>query len=100
MMKRDVGIQSSLSESSTPISPTSTPSIQERSIKFNSNLDSSNSSSKSESNLKLDFKDEDEGEKEETKEDDEDKRKRYGCMCYQRNGCFSFKSLWSRKNNN
>ncbi|KAI3679829.1 hypothetical protein L2E82_50938 [Cichorium intybus] len=47
MMKRDVGIQSKLSESSP--SPTSTPSIQERSIKFNLNLDSSNSSSKSES---------------------------------------------------
>lgn len=51
MMKRDVGIQSNLVESST-VSPTSTPSIQERSMKFNMNLDSSNSSSKSESESK------------------------------------------------
>ncbi|KVI02817.1 uncharacterized protein LOC112513466 [Cynara cardunculus var. scolymus] len=100
MMKRDVGIQSSLSEESSTLSPTSTPSIQERSIKFGSNLDSSNSSSKSESNLKLEFKDEIEGGKEETKEDDEDKRKRYGCMCYKRSGCLSFKNLWSTKSNN
>ncbi|KAI3502912.1 hypothetical protein L1887_31304 [Cichorium endivia] len=90
MMKRDVGIQSKLSESSP--SPASTPSIQERSIKFNLNLDSSDSSSKSESKFdpefetksKLKFKEDDVGGKEETKEDDEDETKRYGCMCKRR----------------
>ncbi|KAL7608277.1 hypothetical protein Lser_V15G12491 [Lactuca serriola] len=99
MMKRDVGIQSNLVESST-VSPTSTPSIQERSMKFNMNLDSSNSSSKSESesksnsNSNFKFKEEDVGGKEETKEDDEDEVKRYGCMCKRTSGCFSFKNVW------
>ncbi|KAL4568910.1 hypothetical protein LXL04_024529 [Taraxacum kok-saghyz] len=95
MMKRDVGIQSKLSESST-VSPTSTPSIQDRPMKFNLRLDSSNSSSKSsgsESKSELKVKEED-GGKEETKEDDEDEIKRYGCMCKRRSGCFSFKNVW------
>ncbi|KAL8200472.1 hypothetical protein R6Q57_011811 [Mikania cordata] len=104
MMKRDVGIQSIVSESSP--SPTSTPSIKERSIKFDLSLDSSTSSSKSESESKskskskLEFKEEDVGGGEETKEDDdEDEMKRYGCMCKQRSGCLSLKNLWPRKNN-
>lgn len=99
MIKRDVGIQSTLSESS--LSPTSTPSIQERSNKFNLDLDSSDSSSKSESKSEsqsnLEFKEEDVGVKEETKEEDEDETKRYGCMCNRKSGCLSFKYLWSRK---
>lgn len=55
MMKRDVGIQSDLIESST-VSPISTHLIQERSMKLNLNLDSSNSSSKSESESKSNSK--------------------------------------------
>ncbi|XP_071703753.1 uncharacterized protein [Rutidosis leptorrhynchoides] len=101
MMKRDVGIQSMLSESS--LSSISTPSVQERSIKFNMDLDSSDSSatstSKSESELQsnMEFKAEDMDGKEETKEDDEDEiAKRYFCMYHQKRGCFSFKHLWSR----
>ncbi|XP_071694489.1 uncharacterized protein [Rutidosis leptorrhynchoides] len=101
-MKRDVGIQSTLSESS--LSPVSTPSIKERSIMFNLDLDSSVSSTKSElkSELQLqsnlECKEEDVGEKEETKEDDEDEIiKRDGCMCHKKRGCLSFKNLWPRK---
>ncbi|KAJ0726234.1 hypothetical protein HanPI659440_Chr12g0467991 [Helianthus annuus] len=100
MMKRDVGIQSSVSEGS--LSPASTPSIQERSIKFDLNLDSSTSSSKSESESdsksKMEFKEEDVGGEEQTKEDDGDERKRYGCMCKQKSGCLSLKNFWPRKN--
>ncbi|KAI7743806.1 hypothetical protein M8C21_030385 [Ambrosia artemisiifolia] len=97
MTKRDVGIQSSVSESSP--SAVSTPSIQERSIKFDMNLDSSTSSSKSgsESKTKIEFKEEDVGGEEETKEDDEDEKKRYGCMCKQKSGCLSLKNFWPRK---
>nr|XP_043638887.1 uncharacterized protein LOC122609987 [Erigeron canadensis] len=101
MLKRDVGIQSSLRESSP--SPISTPSIQERPIKFNMSLDSSNSSSKSDSKsvselqTKLEFKGEDVEVKEETKKDADDKMKMYGCMWKQNSRCFSFKNLWPRK---
>ncbi|KAI3712924.1 hypothetical protein L1987_71494 [Smallanthus sonchifolius] len=99
MTKRDVGIQSTVSESSR--SPTSTPSIQERSINFNLNFESSTSSSKSESESKskIEFKEEDVGGEEETKQDDEDEMKRYGCMCKQKSGCLSLKNFWPRKKN-
>ncbi|KAI3813498.1 hypothetical protein L1987_18223 [Smallanthus sonchifolius] len=99
MTKRDVGIQSTVSESSP--SPTSTPSIHERSINFNLNFESSTSSSKSESESKskLVFKEKDVGGEEETKQDDEDEMKRYGCMCKQKSGCLSLKNFWPRKNN-
>ncbi|XP_076930780.1 uncharacterized protein LOC143595715 [Bidens hawaiensis] len=100
-MKRDVGIQSTVDEKSLSLSPspTSTPSIQERSIKFDMKLDSSTSRSNSEleTKWKPEFKEEDAGGEEETKEDDEDKMKRYGCMCKQKSGCLSLKSFWPRK---
>ncbi|GJZ92203.1 hypothetical protein Tco_0664268 [Tanacetum coccineum] len=56
MMKQDVGIQNTLSDSSR--SPISTPSNQESSIKFSSNLDSSDASSKCESKSEMEIESE------------------------------------------
>nr|GEY97894.1 hemopexin fold protein [Tanacetum cinerariifolium] len=56
MMKQDVGIQNTLSDSSR--SPVSTPSNQESSIKFSSNLDSSDASSKCESKSEMEIESE------------------------------------------
>ncbi|KAK1439115.1 hypothetical protein QVD17_04930 [Tagetes erecta] len=106
IMKQEADtIRSSLGSSPSP-SPVSTPSIQERSIKFDLNLDSSTTSSSksvSESKTNLEIKEEDHvGGEEETKEDDdedEEEVKRYGCMCKQKSGCLSLKNFWPRKNN-
>ncbi|GKV16834.1 hypothetical protein SLEP1_g27411 [Rubroshorea leprosula] len=97
-MTRDVGTQSTPPDlSSSSPSPTSTPSIPERSLKRcgTENGDSPNSNAKSKAEDQVETKEPREQE-EETKTESEERRKREKQLCYRCNkqgGCFS----WMRK---
>lgn len=97
MMKtRDVGTQSTPYLSSSSPSPTSTPSILERSIKRSEteNGDSPNFNPKAKDEEKVEVK-ETEEEKESNTDDEERriKKEQIWCRCSNQGGCFS----WMRK---
>ncbi|CBI16854.3 hypothetical protein VitviT2T_021931 [Vitis vinifera] len=98
-MTRDVGTQSTPPDrSSSSPSPTSTPSIIERSLQRcrAEGGESPNSNAKLKSEEEVEVKDTREKEETKRKEEEQIKKEKQMCRCRQ-GGCLSWRSLWMRK---